>query len=363
MTATVYFAPVTPEESIPAIREKVHALWERAAPQDLVGDRDLVALKVHFGEKGNQNFIRPPLLMPLVERVRKARGRPFWTDTNTLYTGPRANAVDHIRLAHDHGFSIEETGCPVIIADGPTGREEVEVEVGGRHSRKVGVAAGVSTCDALVVASHATGHLVAGFGATLKNLGMGLSSRKGKLYQHSVVKPWVDEAQCRGDWACMKWCPVDAIEHTTSEDGRPVARIVKSTCIGCGECLSACRPGAIRFAWKMASPGLQERMAEQAMGVVSLLGKRMVCFCYLLDVSRNCDCLPSKPEDMMLPALGVAAATDPVALDQACLDLIEQRLGGPLSEHAHDVDPTAQIAYAEELGMGTRQYERVDLEP
>jgi len=354
MSSPVWWVPLAEGEGPDAVRRKALAAWDAAGLSGLVGPGDLIALKVHFGEEGNHNYVRPHLLAPLAERVKAAGGRPFWTDTNTLYVGARSNAVDHLALAAAHGFTLEATGAPVIIADGLTGREEVRVRVDGRHSRDVGIAPAVAECDALVALSHATGHLVTGFGGAIKNLGMGCSSRKGKLYQHSVVKPRVHAATCTGCGACLEWCPVGAIALVEGK-----ACIDPKACIGCGECLAACRPGAVRFQWRMASSGLQERMAEQAAGVLKRLAGRVGCLTFVMDVGKDCDCLPSRPEEVLLPAAGVLASRDPVAIDQAALDLIARHLGRPIQEAGYAIDPAPQLDAAEALGIGTRAHDLV----
>jgi uncharacterized Fe-S center protein len=340
MPSTVWFAPLTESHDDDAIRARAAALFDAAGFADILRPEALVALKVHFGERGNHNFIKPRLLSSLVERVRAAGGRPFWTDTNTLYHGERSNAVDHTLLAAEHGFSVEQTGVPVVIADGLTGRGEVRVAEAG----------------ALLVISHATGHLVAGFGGAIKNMGMGLSSRKGKLYQHSVVKPRVKQSECVACGTCVSWCPVHAI---ILADG--AAHIEAKACIGCGECLAACRVGAVRFEWRMASRGLQERMAEQAAGVVARLGERIGFLTFVMDVGKDCDCLASRPKDLLLRRAGILASRDPVALDQAAIDLVERHLGRPLRKAAYDIDFEPQIAAAEALGLGSRRYTLVTL--
>ncbi|MBI4870167.1 MAG: DUF362 domain-containing protein, partial [Candidatus Riflebacteria bacterium] len=341
----VFFTPVKEGEPTESVQAKVASLYDAAGFDQFVQPDELVAIKTHFGEDGNHNFISPALQLPLVERVKRRGARPFWTDTSTLYLGRRSNAVDHIVLAGEHGFSFEATGAPVVIADGISGRDEVEVNVGGRHSTKVGIAAAVAAANSLLVVSHATGHLACGYGGTIKNLGMGLSSRKGKLYQHSVVKPRVDPKRCRGDGMCLKWCPEDAISMV---DGK--ARIREEDCVGCGECLAACRPGAVQFQWRIESLMLQERMAEQACGVVKNKQGKVGFVNFILNVGRDCDCLPSKKGDVLIRALGILASRDAVAIERATLQLIEDRLDGGLRRQAYDIDYTPKLAYAEELG-------------
>jgi uncharacterized Fe-S center protein len=356
MPADVWFSPLTEQHDDDDIRARVATLFEVAGFASMIRPKGLVAIKVHFGERGNHNYVKPRLLSPLVERIEQSGGKPFWTDTNTLYLGQRSNAVDHIKLAESHGFTIAETGVPVVIADGLTGRGEVRVPVPGKHSREVGIAPAVAEAAALVVVSHATGHLVAGFGGAIKNLGMGLSSRKGKLYQHSVVKPRVEPAICIGCRTCVSWCPTEAIAMRGEH-----AHIDPEACIGCGECLASCQIGAVRFQWRMASTGLQERMAEQAAGVAARLEGRIGYLTFVMDVGKDCDCLASDPSDVLIRRAGILASKDPVALDQASLDLVEKHLGGPLRRAAYDIDFEPQLSAAEALGLGSRDYRLVEV--
>jgi len=356
MPSDVWFSPLTEQHDDDAIRAKVGALFDTAGFGSMVRPQGLVAIKVHFGELGNENYVKPWLLAPVVDGIEGAGGKAFWTDTNTLYLGQRSNAVDHIKLAESHGFTVAETGVPVIIADGLTGRGEVRVPVPGKHSQEVGIAPAVAEAAALIVVSHATGHLVAGFGGAVKNLGMGLSSRKGKLYQHSVVKPRVDADLCIGCRTCIAWCPTRAI---TMRGER--AHIDPDTCIGCGECLASCQIGAVRFQWRMASRGLQERMAEQAAGVAKRLEGRIGYLTFVMDVGKDCDCLASNPADVLIRRAGILASLDPVALDQASLDLMEKHLGRPLRRAAYDIDFEPQLEAAEALGLGSREYRLVEV--
>ena len=350
----VFFTPLTEQDSDNDIRAKIAALWDKAGFAATIAQGDYVALKPHFGEEGNHNYVKAPLLMPLVEKIRTAGGKPFWTETSTLYVGRRANAIDHMLLAHEHGFGIEATGIPTIFADGLTGRDEFKVAVKGRHAHEVRIAQGIAEANVLVLVTHATGHLACGYGGAIKNLGMGLSSRRGKLYQHSVVKPFVKQKACKSCETCIKWCPTGAIAMSAGK-----AVIDEKKCIGCGECLAACRPGAIRFQWKIESTLLQERMAEQAMGVVASKRGKMACMTFIMDVGRDCDCLESREKDVLIKRLGIAASTDPVALDLAAIRLIEERLGSPLRSKAYDIDFMPQIKYAAELGMGSTDFQPI----
>jgi len=310
-----------------------------------------VAIKLHVGESDNNTHVSPDLIKPIVSRVKQRDALPFLTETSTLYKGRRSNAVDHIIQAFDHGFTYERTGAPFIMADGLSGNTEIEVPIGGVIFDKVNIAREIVFADALIAVSHPTGHPGMGLGASIKNLGMGLSSRIGKLRQHSSVKPYVDTALCTFCRKCMQWCPVDAIVEKDEK-----ACILTEKCIGCGECLAVCNFDAVRYNWGVESADLQKRVAEHALGV--MLNKREHClfFSFLIDMTKGCDCYSNRQKPAM-PDVGVLASTDPVAIDQATLDLTARRFGDSLAKQSEPgLNPTIQLEHAEKIGLGTRVF-------
>ncbi len=321
--------------------------------------RGLTALKSHFGEKGGSGFVPPAAIRAIVDEVRAAGGNPFLTDTTTLYTGMRTNAVDYMRLVHDHGFTMEAVGAPFLVADGLVGASETEIEIPGVHHQKVAIATDAIRAGSAIVVSHATGHLAAGLGATIKNVGMGLASRRGKLRQHSSTKPSVDRESCSGCGECETNCPTGAIrvlEKGRGRSARDVASIDREVCSGCGECLASCREDAIRYDWKAGSRRLQERMAEHALGFVKRLAGRIGYVTFVTNVTPNCDCMGRK-EAPLFDDIGVLSGLDPVAIDQAVLDLIRERTGATLESVSYpNLDAAHQLAHAERIGLGTREY-------
>jgi hypothetical protein len=128
----------------------------------------LVAIKLHFGELGNLAYLRPNYVRVAVDELKKLGAKPFLTDANTLYTGTRSNAVDHLLTAYQNGFVLEVVGAPVIIADGLRGADEVEIPVDGVYVKRAKIGAAVALADALLVMTHFKGHEQVGFGGALK---------------------------------------------------------------------------------------------------------------------------------------------------------------------------------------------------
>ncbi len=194
--AEVWFAPMRSVKKESLVK-RVGKLLKLAGLAQAIDDGDLVAIKLHFGEEGNTGFVHPVFLREVVRRVRKHGGKPFLTDCNTLYRGKRANAVDHATCAVRNGFSFSTINAPVIIADGLTGTDGVDVPISGsKHFDSVRIGAAAVHADAMVVVSHVKGHEATGFGGAMKNIGMGLGTRAAKQRMHSDLKPQVIAEKC-----------------------------------------------------------------------------------------------------------------------------------------------------------------------
>jgi hypothetical protein len=230
------------------------------------------------------------------------------------------------------------------------------VIIRGELHDSVKVAGQILLADAMVVVSHATGHIGSGIGAAIKNVGMGLASRSGKMRQHSSITPEVIPDKCENCGKCRKWCPTEAISEREG-----VSFISNEECIGCGECLAVCRYGAVKYDFAIESAILQRSMAEHAAGVVRHFGAKSVYLNVMVDMTRDCDCL-NKRQKKEVPDIGILGSTDIVAVDQATLDLTALAHGANLSEKFHpDIDPAIQIEHAEKLGLGSRKYRLEDI--
>ncbi len=382
MTAEVYWSDLRADLKRP-LGDKIDELMARVDLAGRMEKGDLTALKLHFGEKGNTAFIRPVLVRRFVDAVKAAGGRPFLTDANTLYVGSRADSVSHTVTAIENGFAYSVVGAPIIIGDGLKGRNQTAVPLDLPDCHEAYIGSEVIEADALVSLAHFKGHELAGFGGTIKNLGMGAASRHGKLFMHSNVSPVIKVEICIACGRCLERCPVGAIKLVKRGDSpappeaeRPelVARKDADKCIGCGDCILACPQHAIEIDWNAEIPQFLRRMAAYTKAVLKGKENKAVFFNFITQVSPACDCYPYQ-DAPIVPDLGVLASTDPVALDQASADLVNQAPGSPHSclKEAHapgadkfrdlypKVDWEIQLDYAQEIGLGTRQYQLVKI--
>ena len=229
-------------------------------------DGKFVAIKMHFGELGNMTFLRPNYAKAVADVVKESGGKPFLTDCNTLYPGSRKNALEHLYCAWENGFTPLSAGCPVIIADGLKGTDDIEVPVaGGEYVKNAKIGRAIMDADVFISLTHFKGHEMTGFGGTIKNIGMGSGSRAGKKEQHCNGKPVIDEEKCRGCRQCMKECANDGLHF---DAGSRKMTVVQENCVGCGRCIGACNFDAIDFAQDAAVKELNCRMAEYTKAVV-----------------------------------------------------------------------------------------------
>lgn len=368
MKSTVYFADMR-TSSKENLMGKIARLLNKAGVATRISPGDLVAIKIHFGERGNHTFVRPIFVRRVVDEIKRCGGHPFLTDSSTLYPGERKEAVSALTCAIENGFAYAVVGAPLIMCDGLKGGTAVEVDIPGELLKSVSIGADIIEADALVAVTHFKCHELTGFGGTLKNLGMGCASRAGKMTQHSTVAPKVAEKFCNSCGLCLKSCAHDAIAMIEGK-----ALIDPKKCVGCSRCITACQQKAINIQWNEASDLVMKKMGEHALGAVTGKQQKTVYLNFITQVSPACDCY-GYADAPIVNDIGICASTDPVAIDQACADLVNNAPGNantalqsghePGGDKFRGVYPhinwEVQLEHGEKIGLGSRDYELVKI--
>ena len=287
MKSKVYFSSViTPQ--------KVLELYQLAG-KELTGN---VAIKVHSGEKGNQNFLKPEFWKPVIDHVGGTV-----VECNTAYEGARNTTKRHLQLFQDHGWNMYTVD--LLDAQGP----DLELDIPeGKKIKKNFVGKDIVNYDSVLVLSHFKGHPMGGFGGALKQLSIGFASSYGKKYIHGV--------------------------------------------------------GVTEDFWNSDHDSFLESMADAAKSVVDLFQGNAVYVNVMKNMSVDCDCC-AVAEDPCIADIGVLVSLDPVAIDQACVDLVYacSDPGKPhLIERIESRNGIHTVEAAADLGIGSREYEliRVD---
>ncbi|MCL2480565.1 MAG: DUF362 domain-containing protein [Spirochaetaceae bacterium] len=347
--------------------DKIKKLILSAGFNDLDLKKKFTALKMHFGEPGNFAYIRPVFVSTISELVKEKGGIPFLTDANTMYTGRRANAVDHLESAEKNGFLSVVTGCPVIIADGLRGTEYKNVEINLEYCKYAKIGTVITDSDVIISINHFKGHDMTGFGGALKNIGMGSGSRAGKHDMHSHSKIIINKKECVSCGICIESCAAKAIEFGADSK----AHIYEDICTGCGQCVAVCNNGAANMKINSDVDIVIKKIVEYSYAV--LKGKKHFHITFIMDVSPNCDCW-SHNDTPIVPNIGVLASFDPVAIDKAAADLVNSApgiVGSQLDKAGYksgedkfltlypQSDWKGGIEYAVSLGLGNSKYKLI----
>jgi uncharacterized Fe-S center protein len=367
--------------------DKLEHVFQELGLNDAIKPGYKVMIKTHFGAWGNTNYIRPAYVRKIVDLVKSLGAHPVVAESCGLGYGPggsyggRTTSPEYLSLAALNGFSPGTLGAPIIMADGYWGTDVYRVPVNGEYINDVDVAAALLDFDIVIMLTHAKGHGLGGLGGAIKNLGIGLVGKRGKAAMHFGAIS-LDESKCLGPECsrCLKVCPVRCI---TMENK---AKIAMDDCITCGHCRNVCsrdaKANAINIQW---NPAITQapRFVENAVGVVNSIGPEKFYYLSLaLDISDKCDCWNTGAE-LLVHDIGIFGSQDPLAIDQACFDAINEAPSNPSSmvgdlqpgenklKKAHDQkDPETgelvcfsenQFRHAEKMGLGKREYEIVTL--
>lgn len=371
-TSKVYFTNLRTNPSN-SLLQKMERLVKKAGIESIDFNKQFVAIKIHFGEPGNLAYLRPNYAARIANLLRSLGGKPFLTDSNTLYSGGRSNAVDHLRSAMENGYNPISAQCDIIIADGLKGTDYREIPIDGEYCKAPKIGAAIADADIIISMNHFKGHEQAGFGGALKNLGMGCASVGGKLELHAASQPAIDTENCIGCNICAKYCAHDAVHLQNRK-----AVIDYDACVGCGQCVALCQYDAAVLGEGDTSERLNYKIAEYTKAV--LKDKPHFHISFIMNVSPECDCW-NHNDAAIVPDLGIAASFDPVALDKACADLV---MGAPAlsnnrvtdacphDHHTHEgedkfrlIHPDTEwkkgLEYAEKIGLGRQAYELIQV--
>ncbi|HOY37772.1 MAG TPA: DUF362 domain-containing protein [Bacteroidales bacterium] len=331
-TAIVYFTKEISPESVMKIFEYV---------KDNVKGK--VGIKVHFGEDGNEYFVPASMVEPLCKAYNATL-----IETNVAYTGRRQKTETHIELAKDHGFTF----APIDILD-EGGTLSLPIE-GGRHFKTALIGKNFENYEIIIYFTHFKGHGRAGFGGCIKNASMGMATPEGKRDMHFNDFPKPESKNCMGCGACVSECPANAITLN------PLT-IDKEKCIGCGKCISTCPYGAI------TKPDNAEQTIRFLEGLVEyakpvIEHTNSIFFNIIINVSPSCDC-SRNPKQPFVADIGILVSTDIVAIEAAAHDLVDKAHNcDDAFLKANSVSGKHQIDYAEQLGMGTKNYKLVNID-
>jgi len=340
--------------AMPSVEEAVEKLLDGVVEEEPL--RGIVGIKVHMGEEGNVTHLRPEFVRCVVDYVREKGCEPVVFDTTSLYSGPRGNAVSYLNLAAKKGFNYATLGAPVVIGDGIRGASGFAVKIEGLELEEVEVAEILRDLDSMIVFSHFKGHVTTGFGGAIKNLAMGCTTKKGKAAQHRAHMPTVIEEACSGCGLCSEKCTYGAMKI---ESGK--ARVDYDVCTGCLECYFVC-PNKALIITAQGIEKLQVRLADAALAVLKALRSKPLYLNAVINVTARCDCLGCVMRPIV-EDVGLLSSIDPVAIDQASLDLVTGASGGrnPFLE-LNGVSGERQLEAAEKLGLGSRSYELIKVD-
>ena len=349
MASKVYFKKLEPccaETDISdAARQALEYLLEKENP----GLLPEIPLKLHFGERGNRTYIPQSCYTGVIDLLESRGSKLCYAETTVLYGGSRANGENHRKLAADHGFDR----LPVVIADGNSGEDAVSVKVpGGKHFQSASLATMLARSEQTVVLSHFKGHMLAGFGGAMKQLSMGFASKGGKMAMHLGVKPRIRTWLCKSCGLCAKRCNENAISK-----GKKSYIIDPEKCIGCGACYSICPHHSVSILslgglWNALTGGrvFREKLIEYALAAHA--GKKNIYINFCINITNGCDCEPH-PMRRCIDDIGIFVSLDPLAVDQACYDAVAAK--------GKKFRGREQLHYAEKIGIGTTEYELVEL--
>ncbi|MFX1587908.1 MAG: DUF362 domain-containing protein [Promethearchaeota archaeon] len=303
---------------------------EKLGIKNKVNKDQKIVIKTHFGALENTRYLRPSYLRFLCDFIKKINCFPYLAEScgwglpesisglHTEYSG-RGNQREYLEVALKHGFTKETMGAPIIMLDGPEGIDFEIQKINGKLFNEILVGGRLREFDHMILATHFKGHSGSGFGGAIKNLGIGCVSKGGKAQAHTSKKFDYNLDKCSSECdKCIKICPTGAL--TKNKDKILIKDWDK--CGFCYMCRSICDKKVIDTG-DASTEAFIIQMVDNAKGVVEYFGKDKIYYLnYAIDITWQCDCGSS--DVPFVPDIGVLSSSDPVALDQACIDLVHQ---------------------------------------
>lgn len=343
----VYFKNFNGDSSAENVKKISKELLKTIIEKENIKLANEIPLKVHFGEAGNVTYIKPENFDGIIDFLEENNIKTQFIESTVMYGGQRHNKETHLKTAKDHGF----TRIPVVIADGDHGESFYEVEINKKHFKKCKLGKEFSKYDQYIVCAHFKGHAIAGFGGAIKQLAMGFASKGGKIAQHLGIKPKIINRKCKKCNLCKKRCAEYAITIGKK------SFINYDKCVGCGACFTICPHKAIAIItlksainFLLSHDSFKEKIAEYA--YAAQIGKNNIYINFIMNVTAGCDCEPKKMK-LLTDDIGILASTDPLALDQACFDIVTKR--------GIKFKGKKTLEYGEKIGLGSRKYELVSM--
>ena len=327
----------TEASRVDALREVLKSLSVPFAADGAIG------IKLHWGEIGNKNFLPPVYAREIVAWLKAKKLKPFVFDNTVLYSGGRRDGRQALITAEKHSYSEEYLGCPVRIGDGLDGKDIVDLPVSYKHFKEVQIGKIIHQADGFVILSHFKGHMETGFGAAIKNLSMGFASRAQKQRMHADAKPSLNKKKCILCGECVRVCPAGAA--TMVEDEYPVYDLEK--CIGCAQCIAMCPEVALKIIWETDIEVFQEKLVETAAAVWKIIHEKSVIITALLNIVKDCDCLPGNHR-VIAPDKGFIGAYHPIVADEEAIKSVGENI---INDTHPGVPWKRQFAYAREIGF------------
>lgn len=290
-----------------------------------------IAIKIHFGEPGNEFAFKPEQIRPIVDLLKQINIDFFFYDSSVAYGGPRGKPATHKQFAIEKGWGD--------LGDIKTDDGFVSVKT---KKMNFEVAKSLTEADGVLVISHFKGHVCSGFGGAIKNLGMGALTKKTKADIHAGGKPEI-VGECKKCKSCEKACPLSSL--------KVLDKPVMERCYGCSNCIYACKYGVLK-------PKLDyfDSLLAKGAYIAQSKFKKTYYISYLINITKECDC-EKDPGEIIVEDLGYLMGEDGVSIDKASYDIAIDENKEDFFKKSNKKSGLKQIDAAESFGMGSSKYE------